>query len=240
MHSSSGPEHVRIGIIGASGFAGSEVLRLAAGHPALEVIWATGDSQAGTAIGDLYPSLAAAYRHNVFVSFDDALLDHVDAVFLALPHGASQALVPQIVSRVKWVIDLAADFRMGDAELYPEWYGEVHTAPDLLDTFVYGLPELYRSEIRGASTGGRARLLSHGCDPGAGTHGACRCNLTRAGHRRRRLGRVGCRADRSRQAPPFAPSTRTSRPTGFSRIATRRKCRSTVAQRSCSRRTSRR
>lgn len=155
-------ESIRIGIIGASGFAGSEVLRLAAGHPSIEVVWATGDSQAGTAIADLYPSLAGAYGNQQFLTYDDSLLDDVDAVFLALPHGASQELVPSLVDRVRWVIDLAADFRLRDASLYDRWYGIGHTAPHLLDTFVYGLPELYRAEIAAAQC-----VAAPGCYPTA-------------------------------------------------------------------------
>ena len=153
---------VKIGIIGASGFAGSEVLRLTASHPALELAWATGDSQAGTAIADLYPSLAAAYGGQRFVPYDTALLADVDAVFLALPHGASQALVPELVGRVRWVIDLAADFRLQEASLYDQWYGISHTAPELLPSFAYGLPELYRDQIAEAQC-----VAAPGCYPTA-------------------------------------------------------------------------
>jgi len=152
----------RIGIIGASGFAGSEVLRLAAGHPALEVAWATGDSQAGTAIADLYPSLSGAYGGSRFVEYDEELLDRADAVFLALPHGASQALVPDLVGTVRWVVDLAADFRLQDASLYDTWYGAPHTAPELLPEFAYGLPELYRERIVDARC-----VAAPGCYPTA-------------------------------------------------------------------------
>ena len=153
---------VKIGIIGASGFAGSEVLRLTASHPSLELAWATGDSQAGTAIADLYPSLAAAYGGQRFVPYDTALLAEVDAVFLALPHGASQALVPELVGRVRWVIDLAADFRLQEASLYDQWYGISHTAPELLPSFAYGLPELYRDQIAEAQC-----VAAPGCYPTA-------------------------------------------------------------------------
>ncbi len=153
---------VKIGIIGASGFAGSEVLRLTASHPSLELAWATGDSQAGTAIADLYPSLAAAYGGQRFVPYDTALLADVDAVFLALPHGASQALVPELVGRVRWVIDLAADFRLQEASLYDQWYGISHTAPELLPSFAYGLPELYRDHVAEAQC-----VAAPGCYPTA-------------------------------------------------------------------------
>ncbi|MFN8053203.1 MAG: N-acetyl-gamma-glutamyl-phosphate reductase [Acidimicrobiales bacterium] len=155
-------DRVRVGIVGASGFAGSEVLRLATAHPNLELAWATGDSQAGTAIADLYPSLAAAYGDQRFVAYDAGLLDGVDAVFLALPHGASQALVPELLGSTRWVIDLAADFRLQEAALYDTWYGITHTAPELLSMFAYGLPELYREEIAAARC-----VAAPGCYPTA-------------------------------------------------------------------------
>lgn len=153
---------IRVGVIGGSGYAGSEVLRLAVGHPELTVAWATGESQAGVPIAELYPSLAAAYPNDVFVAFEDRLLDGVDAVVLALPHGASQQVVPHLVDRVRWIVDLGSDFRLTDASLYEEWYGAPHTAPELLGSFVYGIPELYRDQIAGAT-----RVAAPGCFPTA-------------------------------------------------------------------------
>ena len=150
----------KIGIIGASGFAGSELLRLAVNHPGVELVWATGHSEAGTPIGNLYPSLAPAYGDTPFAKYDAGMLADVDTVFLGLPHGASQALVPDLVDNVEFVIDVAADFRHKDASVYDDWYGEAHTAPHLLEQFTYGLPELYRDEIR------TARLVAApGCYP---------------------------------------------------------------------------
>jgi len=140
-----------VGILGASGFTGAELLRLLATHPELDLAFATGESQAGVAVGDLYPSLSAAYSEVEFKLFEPSLLDGVDLVFCGLPHGASQALMPMLVENVKWVVDLAADFRLQDAALYPQWYGDVHPCPELLPKFAYGLPELYRSQIIGAS-----------------------------------------------------------------------------------------
>jgi N-acetyl-gamma-glutamyl-phosphate reductase len=139
-----------VGIIGASGYTGAELLRLCAQHPSLDVRVATGDSQAGSRIAGLYPSLAAAYGDAMFERFDAATCDGLDLVFLGLPHGASQQVVPEIRGRVGKIVDLAADFRLQDPALYPQWYGEAHTAPDLLGGFVYGLPELFRDEIREA------------------------------------------------------------------------------------------
>lgn len=140
----------RIVIVGASGFTGAELLRICADHPDFEVVAATGDSQAGTMIADLYPSLAAGYGDIRFVPWSLDLLDGADLVFLGLPHGASQSLVPTMRGRVGHIVDLAADFRLDDPDLYPTWYGEPHTSPDLLSEFVYGLPELFRDSIRRA------------------------------------------------------------------------------------------
>ena len=140
----------KVAIIGASGFTGAELLRICAGHPELQVTAATGDSQAGTAVADLYPSLAAAYPDMVYVPYTDDLVDEADLVFLGLPHGASQSIVPKLRGRAKHIIDLAADFRLDDPALYPTWYGAPHAAPELLDDFVFGLPEFFRDDLHGA------------------------------------------------------------------------------------------
>lgn len=140
----------RVGIIGGSGYTGAELLRLLAGHPDLELAWATGDTAAGTPVADVYPSLAGAYGGLTYRPYDLADAAGLDLVFLALPHGQSQRLVPELRGKVGHVVDLAADFRLPDAGLYPQWYGEAHEAPELLADFVYGLPELFRDPIRGA------------------------------------------------------------------------------------------
>lgn len=143
----------RVGIIGASGFTGAELLRLITGHPELEVVVATGDSQAGTAVAELYPSLAAAYGDLTFVPYVEGLADEhrLDLAFCGLPHGTSQEIVPGLLDGQRVVVDLGADFRLTDPALYPTWYGAEHTAPDLLDQAVYGLPELFRDELAGAT-----------------------------------------------------------------------------------------
>jgi len=138
----------QVGVIGASGFTGAELLRLLAQHPDLEVVLATGDTQAGTRVADLYPSLAAAYPELRYQPYDLGDAAGLDLVFLGLPHGASQTLVPELIGQVGHVVDLAADFRLRDPALYPRWYGEAHTAPALLEEFAYGLPELFRDEVR--------------------------------------------------------------------------------------------
>ncbi len=144
------PRVISVGIIGASGYTGAELLRLCARHPHFDVVLATGDSQAGASIAELYPSLAAGYRGRSFDRYEPGVADGLDLVFLGLPHGASQAIVPALVGEVGDVVDLAADFRLRDAGLYPTWYKEEHHAPELLPRFAFGLPELFRPTIVGA------------------------------------------------------------------------------------------
>lgn len=139
-----------VGIIGASGYTGMELLRLCASHPDFNVVYATGDTQAGTLASQLYPALAGAYPNLVFSEFSAAAVDGLDVVFLGLPHEASMEIVPQIKNSVGVIVDLSAAFRLKDASLYPQWYGFDHTQPDLLRDAVYGLPELYRSQLVGA------------------------------------------------------------------------------------------
>jgi N-acetyl-gamma-glutamyl-phosphate reductase len=146
--SSSTP--LRAAVLGASGYVGTELLRLLAGHPLLGVAYAAGDSQAGSLAGAVAPSLAAAYPDLVIEELDVARALACDVVFLALPHEASMALVPQLVDRVRLVVDLSAAFRLTDAQSYPAWYGFAHTAPALLARAAYGLPELGRDALRGA------------------------------------------------------------------------------------------
>ena len=142
---------VAVGIIGASGFTGAELLRLADRHPAYDVVYASGDSQAGVRAADLYPGLAGAYPDLVFETFDLERTCDLDLVFLGLPHATSMALAPQLVGRVGCVVDLSAAFRLKDAAHYPTYYGFEHDQPDLLADAVFGLPELHRDELRGAT-----------------------------------------------------------------------------------------
>ena len=140
----------RVGIVGASGYTGAELLRLIASHPSFDVVVATGDSQAGKPIADLYPSLALAYGDRCYDAYDPADLDGLDIVFCGLPHGVSMGAVPDFKGTVGHIIDLGSDFRLHDPALYPQWYGAEHTCPELLDEAVYGLPELFRNKIAGA------------------------------------------------------------------------------------------
>jgi N-acetyl-gamma-glutamyl-phosphate reductase len=138
------------------------LLRLCLAHPDFDVAWATADTHAGTAVAALYPSLAPGYPGMSFVPFEPTMVDAVDVVFLALPHGASQRLVPDILARGCRVVDLAADFRLLDAGAYARWYGEAHTCPELLGRLAYGLPELNREHIAKADG-----VAAAGCYPTA-------------------------------------------------------------------------
>jgi N-acetyl-gamma-glutamyl-phosphate reductase len=139
-----------VGIIGASGYTGAELLRLCAGHPELDVVVATGDTTAGTAAADLYPSLAPAYPDLVFSAYDADAVAGLDIVFLGLPHTGAEEVAPELLGKVHAVIDLSAAFRLKDASLYPQYYGGPHQHPELLEEAAYGLPEFFRSEIRNA------------------------------------------------------------------------------------------
>jgi N-acetyl-gamma-glutamyl-phosphate reductase len=156
---------IDVAIIGASGFTGAELLRLCSGHPDLRVTLATADSQAGTAAAVLYPSLAASYPDLTFVPTNaETVADcaAADLVFCALPHGASQALMPTLAAGSAVVVDLAADFRLADPDDYPTWYGESHQAPQLLESFCYGLPETAGDGLPGARF-----VAAAGCYPTA-------------------------------------------------------------------------
>jgi N-acetyl-gamma-glutamyl-phosphate reductase len=140
-----------VGIIGASGYTGAELLRLGAQHPHWDIRYATGDTQAGTPARALYPSLSSRYPQLVFEEFDADRADGLDLVFLGLPHEASMAMVPALAARVGCIVDLSAAYRLKDAALYPQWYGFHHDQPEHLARAVYGLPELHRQQLRGAT-----------------------------------------------------------------------------------------
>jgi N-acetyl-gamma-glutamyl-phosphate reductase len=151
----------RAGVVGASGYTGAELLRLLAGHPEIEVVHVTAESNAGAAVGRLYPSLATAHPRTEYAPYDTADLAGLDVVFLALPHGESQRVVPELVQRVTHIVDLGADFRL-PAAVYEQWYGRAHAAPRLLDDFAFGLPEVFRETVAAGP-----HVAAPGCYPTA-------------------------------------------------------------------------
>ena len=140
---------IRTAILGASGYVGGELLRCLAAHPEFAPAKLFGDSKAGQVLGAVHPHLSAAYPDVAIERFDGDL-SGIDLVFAALPHGKSQEIVPTILESGIPFVDLGADFRLNDAAAYEAWYGHAHQAPELLNAFVYGIPELNREGIRGA------------------------------------------------------------------------------------------
>lgn len=142
---------MRVGVVGASGYTGGELLRILAQHPEVEVVAATSREYAGRPIHHVHFNLRGHYRGLRFEKLDvSRLSEKVDAAFLALPHGVSLHLVPQLLEVGVLVVDLSADYRLKNPESYSKWYGYEHPYPDLLEKSVYGLPELHREELRGA------------------------------------------------------------------------------------------
>ncbi len=138
---------VRASIVGGSGYVGGELLRLLLGHPEVKVVQVTSERHAGKMVHSRHPNLRDRTPLR-FVGMDR--LEPVDLLFLALPHGEAQKRIDCFASLAPRIVDLSADFRLKDPAAYSRWYGKEHAAPDWLGRFVYGLPELYRDEIRGA------------------------------------------------------------------------------------------
>lgn len=138
----------RVAILGASGYTGSELVRLIARHPGMELTTLTADRKAGQAMADVFPHLAMIDLPDL-IAIDAVDWDRVDAVFCALPHATTQAVIAGLPERLK-VVDLSADFRLDDPADYKRWYGLDHTQADLQKQAVYGLPEFYRDQIREA------------------------------------------------------------------------------------------
>ncbi|MEM7127108.1 MAG: N-acetyl-gamma-glutamyl-phosphate reductase [Chloroflexota bacterium] len=137
-----------VGIAGATGYTGNELIQLVHRHPHLQIGWLTSESSAGVPYSEIH---AVPWEYPL-ISLEDAVTraDEVDVVFLCLPHAASIEPVKAFADAGKMVIDLSADYRLKDVETYEKWYGIPHTAPELLEQFVYGLCEVYRSQIQGA------------------------------------------------------------------------------------------
>jgi N-acetyl-gamma-glutamyl-phosphate reductase len=152
-------ERIRVGIIGATGYVGAELIRLLSRHPHVEIVGLQGRAREAEPIGATHPHLAETGLEV------NATLPPVDAIFLALPHGTAAELVPEIAAAGTTVIDLGPDFRLRDPGDYPRWYGFEHPTPELLDDAVYGLPELHRAELEALRHAPRAIVGSPGCYP---------------------------------------------------------------------------
>lgn len=142
---------MKVGIIGASGYVGGEILRILLQHPMVSVEFATSKQHAGEYVFKLHPNLKGLTQMRFSNEDPISVASKVDIVFLALPHGVSMKIVPRMAELGVKIIDLSADFRLKDPEDYKKWYGIEHKAPDLLNKFVYGLPELHRDELKNAN-----------------------------------------------------------------------------------------
>lgn len=152
---------IKAGIVGGTGYTGVELLRLLAQHDDVEVVAITSRGEAGRRLDTLFPNLRGHYDL-AFQEPDVALLASCDVVFFATPHNVAMQMVPELLAAGTRVVDLSADYRIRDAELWSRWYGEPHASPELLAEAVYGLPELHREQIRDA------RLVAcAGCYPTA-------------------------------------------------------------------------
>ncbi len=153
---------LRVGVVGASGYVGAELLRILAGHPAITISAITSEQNSGKQIREVFPHLTGACSL-VLEAFDaKAFADKVDLAFLALPHMTSMQAAKACLDAGLKVIDLSADFRLKEAEAYKHWYGSTHLFPELLSEAVYGIPELNREKIRDARI-----VAAPGCYPTA-------------------------------------------------------------------------
>ena len=153
---------IKASVVGASGYGGAEAVRLLTSHPQVDIVHVTAETQQGQAMSKLYPNLRQFVDQTMIGADTERIARDSDVVFVSLPSGKAMHLAPAMLAQNCKVIDIAADFRLHDAALYPTWYKFDHIAPDYLGEAVYGLPELHREAI--ATT----RLLANpGCYPAA-------------------------------------------------------------------------
>jgi N-acetyl-gamma-glutamyl-phosphate reductase len=153
-------EKIRVGVIGASGYTGADLVRLAARHPGADIAVLTANTHAGKPVHEVFPHLGGLALPTL-IKNEEADWSDIDAVFCGLPHATSQEVIAKLPPRLK-IIDMSADFRLRDPAVYEKWYGVPNKAPALQSEAVYGLTEHYRDDIR------KARLIAcPGCYPTA-------------------------------------------------------------------------
>ena len=149
---------IRIAILGASGYTGAELIRLLSRHPHIQFVTLTADRHAGKQLAQVFPHLGGLDLP-ILTTIEKADWSGVDCVFCCLPHGTTQEVIAALPKHLK-IVDLSADFRLADVEVYAKWYGHAHKAPDLQKEAIYGLTELARPEVA------KARLVANpGCYP---------------------------------------------------------------------------
>ena len=147
---------IRVSIVGGSGYAGGDLLRVLLFHPEVEICQVTSERHAGKFVATTHPNLRKLTKLK-FVTIDE--LEPCDMLFLSLPHGHTMRRLAEFEALAATLIDLSADFRLNDAESYQKWYGKAHECPERLTDFVYGIPELHRQAMKGAN-----RIASAGCN----------------------------------------------------------------------------
>ena len=151
---------IRVAIIGATGYTALELIKILLRHPEVEITTLTSRSEGNPHIASVHPQLAGRIDLQLADLGPAEVAARADVAFSCLPHGVTAALVPKLLDAGAKVVDLSADYRLNDPEVYAEWYGQKHVDPDRLPTTVYGLPELFREQIR------EARLVANpGCYP---------------------------------------------------------------------------
>ena len=149
----------KVAVVGATGYTGFELLRLLASHGGAEVSAMTSETYAGRGVEEVFPALASAVEGRL-EKFDLSVCEGADLVFCCLPHRVAMNAVPPLLEAGHRVVDFSADYRLRDASVYEAWYKTRHASPGWISEAVYGLPELYREEIR------KARLVANpGCYP---------------------------------------------------------------------------
>ncbi|MDH3329481.1 MAG: N-acetyl-gamma-glutamyl-phosphate reductase, partial [Desulfobulbaceae bacterium] len=150
---------LRVGIVGVSGYTGVELARILANHPKVEITVATSRQYEGKSLAEVFPNLKGCVDITCENPSQDALAGKADFFFTAVPHKTAMDIAPRLLNKGKKVVDLSADFRIKDVSVYEKWY-QKHSSSHLIDEAVYGIPELYRENIRDA------RLVANpGCYP---------------------------------------------------------------------------
>lgn len=142
---------IKVAVLGATGYAGIELVRILSQHPEVEIKILVSQSFAGKKISDVYPNFKGVLDIQCSELDEQKVIDTCDVVFCALPHGASKTVIPKLYEGGIKVIDLSGDFRYDDVKVYEQWYNEEHSSPELLKKSVYGLCELHREEIKKTS-----------------------------------------------------------------------------------------
>jgi N-acetyl-gamma-glutamyl-phosphate reductase len=150
---------IKAGIVGATGYTGSELLRLLALHPEVEISVVTSRTEKGRSVSDMFPHV----RGYVDIAFTDPSIDELstcDVIFFATPHGVAQSMMSEFINSGLRTIDLSGDFRLKDVDVWEHWYEQKHACPELIEQAVYGLPEIHREQIKNAKL-----IACPGCFP---------------------------------------------------------------------------